>query len=281
MPMKTRYTTVNGEIIAEKRNGVRHEYVPDPLGSTVALLDNTQTQTDTFVYWPYGEVRTRTGTTPTPFQFVGTTGYYSEMNTLRTYVRARYLYTQNARWLTEDPIGFAGKDLNLYRYARNLPSILTDPSGLFIPPLCIACGLCVGVIAIGVILACADDPQGYIHCILCYCETQPILCAVIGGACLTACVLCVPELGPIFGPKPVPVPIGAGGPALGIAAIPPYDGFDEPHDWTREECQEELNLCLEQGYVGDCGCCFRFCTVNYYWPNTECYPKPKRRRKKC
>ena len=46
-----RYTTVNGEIISEKRNGVRSLYVPDPLGSTVALLDNTQTKTDTFEYW--------------------------------------------------------------------------------------------------------------------------------------------------------------------------------------------------------------------------------------
>lgn len=39
------YTTVNGEIIAETRGGVRKSYVPDPLGSTIALLDNTQAQT--------------------------------------------------------------------------------------------------------------------------------------------------------------------------------------------------------------------------------------------
>lgn len=51
-----RYTTINGEVIAEKRNGARRLYVPDPLGSTVALLDNTQTQVDTATYWPYGEV---------------------------------------------------------------------------------------------------------------------------------------------------------------------------------------------------------------------------------
>ena len=61
--MKARYTVIDGEIIAEKRNGVRSLYVPDPLGSTVALLDNTQAQTDTFSYWPYGENDTRTGAT--------------------------------------------------------------------------------------------------------------------------------------------------------------------------------------------------------------------------
>src|SRR5438046_8296858 len=85
-----RYTTVNGEVIAEKRAGVRRLYLPDPLGSTVALLDNTQAQTDTFTYWPYGEERVRTGTTPTPFRFVGTAGYYRDSPT-RAYVRARSL----------------------------------------------------------------------------------------------------------------------------------------------------------------------------------------------
>jgi hypothetical protein len=94
-----RYTTINGEVIAEKRNGVRRLYTPDPLGSTVALLDNTQTQLDTFTYWPYGEVRTSTGTTPPPFQFVGTKGYYNDGGG-RVYVRARYLHTQKGRWLT-------------------------------------------------------------------------------------------------------------------------------------------------------------------------------------
>ena len=100
-----RYTTVNGEIIAEKRNGVRSLYVPDPLGSTVALLDNTQTKTDTFEYWPYGEVRTRTGTTATPFQFDRTLGYHQDSGS-RTYARARTLNTTQGRWMTQDPIGF-------------------------------------------------------------------------------------------------------------------------------------------------------------------------------
>jgi RHS repeat-associated protein len=132
MAMKTRYTVVDGEVIAEKRSGVRREYVPDPLGSTVALLDNTQTQTDTFSYWPYGEENTRTGTTATPFQFVGTVGYYSDgtTSTLRIYVRARYLHTQKCRWITQDPIGFDGGDPNFYAYVSNRPITLIDPIGL-------------------------------------------------------------------------------------------------------------------------------------------------------
>ena len=96
----TRYTTFDGEIVSENRGGVIRDYIPDPLGSTVVLLDNTQVQTDTFSYWPYGENRTRTGTTLTPLEFVGTKGYYRD-STTRTYVRVRVLNTDLARWMTE------------------------------------------------------------------------------------------------------------------------------------------------------------------------------------
>lgn len=128
MPMTVRYTVVDGEVIAEKRNGVRNLYVPDPLGSTVALLDNTQTPTDTFTYWPYGEVNTRTGTTATPFQFVGTRGYYRD-SASRDYACARELDKAKGRWLTQDPTGFRRGDFNLYQYAGNNLVTLSDPSG--------------------------------------------------------------------------------------------------------------------------------------------------------
>src|SRR5438067_1999042 len=123
-----RYTTVNGEAIAEKRAGVRRLYVPDPLGSTVALLDNTQAQTDTFAYWPYGEERSRTGTTPSPFRFVGTRGYYRASPSL-TYVRARYLNPAKAAWLSRDPIG-APERPNAYSYVGENPLTMVDPAGL-------------------------------------------------------------------------------------------------------------------------------------------------------
>src|SRR2546423_1363348 len=122
-----RYTTVNGEVIAEKRNGVRSLYVPDPLGSTVALLDSTQTQTDTFTYWPYGEERTRTGTTATQFRFAGTLGYYRDSSN-RAYVRARHLSTASGRWLTRGPYPVSTD--SAYPYVRGNPVGRTDRSGL-------------------------------------------------------------------------------------------------------------------------------------------------------
>lgn len=108
----------NGRVLAEKRGGVRRFYSADPLGSTRALYDNTQTKTDTFTYFPTGEVASRTGTTPTPFQYVGTQGYYKD-TTNRTYVRARHFNINLGRWQEPDPIGFRGGDWNLYRYVKN------------------------------------------------------------------------------------------------------------------------------------------------------------------
>src|SRR5881628_672204 len=103
MPMKVRYTVHNGQIVSENRGGVERDYVPDPLGSTVALLDNTQTKTDTFSYWPYGEERSRTGSIPTSLRFVGTRGYYRD-SVQRAYVRSRQLNLATGRWLTRDPL---------------------------------------------------------------------------------------------------------------------------------------------------------------------------------
>ena len=74
MPMKVVYTTINGVIVHEDRNGVQRNYRTDTLGNIVALTDATST-TDTMTYWPYGEIRTRTGTNATRFLFVGTLGY--------------------------------------------------------------------------------------------------------------------------------------------------------------------------------------------------------------
>lgn len=41
----------------------------------------------------------------------------------------RYYNSSTGRFISEDPIGFIGKDLNLYRYTHNSPIVFNDPSG--------------------------------------------------------------------------------------------------------------------------------------------------------
>jgi RHS repeat-associated protein len=69
--------------------------------------------------------RVRTGPTSTPFRFVGTLGYYQPTGGI-AYVRARYLATSHARWMSED----ADRDnSNRYQYAGDSPVRYVDPSG--------------------------------------------------------------------------------------------------------------------------------------------------------
>ena len=122
------YTVFDGEITSEYRNGVLKTYVVDPLGSTIALIDNTQTITDTFSYSAFGEVVNHVGGTPTPFQYVGSKGFYRDSST-RTHVRARNFYVNLGKWSTQDPLWFRGRDYNLYRYVGNNSVNYIDPSG--------------------------------------------------------------------------------------------------------------------------------------------------------
>lgn len=127
MAMKARYTVVNGRVYRENRNGTQRRYVSDALGSTVALLDSTQTITDTYTYWPYGEEKSHTGTSTTPLRYVGGLGYYRDA-AKRIYVRARVLRPDQARWLTRDPLWPSEPP---YAYSTNSPTSFCDPTGLW------------------------------------------------------------------------------------------------------------------------------------------------------
>jgi RHS repeat-associated protein len=55
------------------------------------------------------------------------------------YNRARYYSPSLGRFISEDPIGFAGGDVNLYAYVGNSPTNYVDPNGT--NPLIAACAL--------------------------------------------------------------------------------------------------------------------------------------------
>ena len=57
------------------------------------------------------------------------TGQQYDVDTGLQYSRARYYDPLTREWISEDPIGFAAGDTNLYRRVKNSPANATDPSG--------------------------------------------------------------------------------------------------------------------------------------------------------
>jgi RHS repeat-associated protein len=103
--------------------GTTRRYLTDALGSTVGLVDTTGAGA-AYSYEPFGAT-TVTGTdNGNPYRYTGReddgTGLY--------FYRERYYSPVLQRFLSEDPIGFAG-GLNLYAYVSNQPTLLTDPTG--------------------------------------------------------------------------------------------------------------------------------------------------------
>lgn len=125
MAASVTYTVWDGQVVSEDRAGVLRDYVPDPLGNTIALLDSGHNITDSWTYWPYGEVQSHGGSSTTPFTFLGTLGYFVDfLNQL--YVRARHLRVELTRWVTVDP---QWPRQASYSYARSSPTVVTDSTG--------------------------------------------------------------------------------------------------------------------------------------------------------
>lgn len=101
-------------------------FLADALGSAMALTNPTGASTTSYTYEPYGRT-TVEGTAVNPHQYTGRendwTGLY--------YYRARYYQAALGRFVSEDPLGLAAGDANLYAYVRNQPATLTDPFGLW------------------------------------------------------------------------------------------------------------------------------------------------------
>ena len=103
-------------------------YHYDHLGSTLALTNNAGQVVARANYSAYGERIQSTGSFDTPFGWQGAFGVQTDPNGLH-YMRARYYHARLGRFLSEDPIGFAGGD-NFYAYANGNPIRNVDPTGL-------------------------------------------------------------------------------------------------------------------------------------------------------
>ncbi len=102
-------------------------YHTDALGSAFVLTDSTGAVQTTYSYEPFGKTYQAGQPSNNPFQYTGRendgTGLY--------YYRARYYSPELQRFISEDPIGFAG-GINFYSYVGNNPVNLIDPYGLYV-----------------------------------------------------------------------------------------------------------------------------------------------------
>jgi RHS repeat-associated protein len=102
-------------------------YHQDLLGSVIALTNSSGVVVTQYNYSPFGHTEVIGTDIDQPFRFTGRewdpeTGLY--------YYRARYYSPDMRRFISEDPIRFAGGDVNWYAYVGNNPVNFTDPLGL-------------------------------------------------------------------------------------------------------------------------------------------------------
>ncbi len=114
------------EILTRTSAAGLQTFLDDGLGSTLALTDSTGAVVTEYTYDPFGKTTFTGATSTNTFQYTGRendgTGLY--------YYRARYYHPGLQRFLSQDPIGFAGGDFNLYAYVGNDPANSYDPLGL-------------------------------------------------------------------------------------------------------------------------------------------------------
>lgn len=106
-----------------------YTYHFNQVGSTVAMTDQSKNVVNKYSYDEFGSVLNQVEAVPQPFKFVGQFGVMTEPNGFY-YMRARYYDPKVGRFISEDPIGFAGGDVNLMAYVGNNPLLLIDPLGL-------------------------------------------------------------------------------------------------------------------------------------------------------
>jgi RHS repeat-associated protein len=100
----------------------------DHQGSIRDVLDNTGTLQNHIVYDSFGKITSQTNASATTIY--GYTGREYDSETGLYFYRARYYDPSTGGFISEDPIGFASGDYNLYRYVGNSPTNFIDPSGL-------------------------------------------------------------------------------------------------------------------------------------------------------
>ena len=113
----TRYYIYGAGLLAMATpEGKLYCYHFDATGNTVAMTEANQIMVNRYAYTPFGMVAAKDETVPQPFTYVGQYGVISDPSGFY-YMRARYYNPETGRFISEDPAGFEGGQVNLYVYA--------------------------------------------------------------------------------------------------------------------------------------------------------------------
>jgi len=108
------------------RGGESYFYHPDGLGSITQITDSSKQPAASYGYDAFGNITSQTGSLTNPYTY---TGREYDPESGLYYYRARYYDPKIGRFLSEDPIGFLGR--NSYAYVGNKPTRASDPWGLW------------------------------------------------------------------------------------------------------------------------------------------------------
>ena len=134
--VKTTYTYGPGldEVLLQEQGTTALYLLRDGLNSTIAATNATGAVVERYAYDAYGQVQVQNAarqpiaTAPqTPWLFTGR--YYPPESKLYDF-RNRAYHPAVGRFMQVDPVGFAAKDVNLYRYVGNNPVSYSDLLGL-------------------------------------------------------------------------------------------------------------------------------------------------------
>ena len=89
--------------ISERASSVSKFYHGDALGSTRGITNSSQTVTDAILYDAFGMMVTRTGSTATPFGFVGAEQYQSDADSGLQLLGYRLYDPSVGRFISSDP----------------------------------------------------------------------------------------------------------------------------------------------------------------------------------
>lgn len=112
--------------LSELRSGSASYYDADGLGTITSLTNFSGTTAATYAYDAFGNLLASSGILANPIRY---TGREFDSETGLQFSRARYYDLASGRFISEDPIRFAG-GANFYDYVRGRPTHFIDPSGL-------------------------------------------------------------------------------------------------------------------------------------------------------